>query len=57
MDELIELPDGYTVRENKQVGVDYLDPQGNIVLQHPTDSKVARYLVWHIWEIRKCQTS
>ena len=50
----ISLPDGYTVRENKYVGVDYLDPKGNIVLQHPADSKIARYLVWNIvWKRRK----
>lgn len=48
MDELIELPDGYTVRENKQVGVDYLDPQGNIVFQHPVDDNAARHYVWFI---------
>ncbi len=46
-DNLIDLPPGYTVRENKQVGVDYLDRYGNIVIQHPVDSNSIRHYLWY----------
>ena len=45
MPDLISLPKGYTVRENRMTGVDYLDPKGNIVFQHPKDDNPARKLV------------
>ena len=48
MPDLIDLPEGYTVRENRMVGVDYLDPKGNIIFQHPIDDNAARRVVWII---------
>jgi hypothetical protein len=49
----IDLPEGYTVREDSAVGVSYCDDQGHIVLQHPRDSDSARKMVWRIWEVRR----
>jgi len=48
MPDLIALPEGYTVRENRMVGYDYLDPQGDIIFQHPIDDNAARKAVWMI---------
>ena len=52
MPDLITLPKGYTVRENRMVGVDYLDPKGNILFQHPKDDNAARILICLIAEPR-----
>jgi hypothetical protein len=46
----IDLPEGYTVREDSVVGVSYYDDQGQIVMQHPRDSDSARKMVWKVWE-------
>jgi hypothetical protein len=52
--ELVPLPDGYSIRKNKQVGVDYLDPSGNIVMQHPVDSNSVRRYMWnHAEKVRQ----
>lgn len=41
-----ELPPGYTVRRNPFMGVEYLNPLGTIVFQHPIDTDSARFWVW-----------
>lgn len=48
---MIELPDGWEVRENRTVGFDFLK-NGELIFQHPCDSDVARKLVWY-HEVRK----
>lgn len=49
MESQVKLPPGYTVRENRLVGFDFLNESGVIVLQHPYNSNTARRLVWEIY--------
>ncbi len=43
---MIELPEGWAVRENRLVGFDFLK-NGELIFQHPYDSDVARKLAWY----------
>lgn len=43
---LIDLPEGYTVRYDEDIGYSFIDRRGRIIVQHPKDNDSIRKLVW-----------
>ena|SRR3990167_2270316 len=50
---LIPIPPGYGVRINEAVGIDFVDENGRLVIQHPKDDNHIRRLVWEIYRKRE----
>jgi hypothetical protein len=45
----IELPQGWTVKEDDCVGYSYFDDKGKIIAQHPFDNNAIRTFCWQIF--------
>ena len=49
----VELPPGVEVKENKYVGIIYIENDNELpILEHPYDNDSARKLVWIKWLAR-----
>lgn len=46
-DPLVDLPPGYTVRQEPLIGYAFLNAHGMVIEQHPKDNNAIRALVWH----------
>lgn len=51
--KLIELPKGYSVKNDDCVGVSYYNDKNLIIFQHPVDNNSARKIVWALYNINK----
>ena len=49
------LPDGWAVRQNDMIGVDFLDQNGDFVTQHPFDCAAIRHMVWDFHRKRESE--
>lgn len=52
LQELIDLPDGYTAMPDSCVGYSYLDENGSYVAQAPRDTNSVRLMVWEGYKRR-----